>query len=116
RSDQIPLPITGVQQPSPEHSPPPAPAAPTQVPRASAVPGPKIPQPIPRAAAPISAAPHTAAPKRAAPEAAVPRSRPAVQTVQSAQRPGVPAVVSEGAAAERFWRRLVSPGRFTVLA
>src|SRR5437763_13168735 len=88
---------------------------PSQVPRASAVPGPKIPQPIPRAAAPISAAPHTAAPKRAAPEAAVPRSRPAVQTVQSAQRPAVQAVVREGAAAERFWRRLVIPGRFNVL-
>src|SRR5437016_4290285 len=114
-SAQIPQPSTVVPQPSPQHSPPPAPAAPTQVPRASAVPGPKIPQPIPRAAAPISAAPHTAAPKRAAPEAAVPRSRPAVQTVQSAQRPAVQAVVREGAAAERFWRRLVIPGRFNVL-
>ncbi len=111
----IPQPSTVVQQPSPQHSPPPAPAAPTQVPRASAVPEPKIPQPIPRAAAPISAAPQTAAPKRAAPEATVPRSRPAVQTVQPAQRPAVQAVVSEGAAPERFWRRLVIPGRFNVL-
>ncbi|TLY71579.1 MAG: hypothetical protein E6K46_06115 [Gammaproteobacteria bacterium] len=114
-SAPIPQPSTVVPQPSPQHSPPPAPAAPTQVPRASAVPGPKIPQPIPRAAAPISAAPQTAAPKRAAPEATVPRSRPAVPTVQSAQRPAVQAVVSEGAAAERFWRRLVIPGRFNVL-
>src|SRR5438105_14028836 len=102
-------------RPAARPQPTPAPAAPTQVPRASAVPGPKIPQPIPRAAAPISAAPHTAAPKRAAPEAAVPRSRPAVQTVQSAHRPAVQAVVREGAAAERFWRRLVIPGRFKVL-
>src|SRR5437016_5843862 len=102
-------------RPAARPQPTPAPAAPTQVPRASAVPGPKIPQPIPRAAAPISAAPHTAAPKRAAPEATVPRSRPAVQTVQSAQRPAVQAVVREGAAAERFWRRLVIPGRFNVL-
>src|SRR5438270_10859372 len=102
-------------RPAARPQPTPPPAAPTQVPRASAVPGPKIPQPIPRAAAPISAAPHTAAPKRAAPEAAVPRSRPAVQTVQSAQRPAVKAVVREGAAAERFWRRLVIPGRRKVL-
>src|SRR5213080_1061888 len=114
RSAPIPQPSTAVPQPSPQHSPPPAPAAPTQVPRASAVPGPKITQPIPRAAAPISAAPQTAAPNRAAPEATVPRSRPAFQTVQSAQRPAVQAVVSEGTAAERFWRRFV-PGRFNVL-
>src|SRR5438477_389715 len=38
-----------------------------------------------------------------------------VQPARSAQRPAVQPVVSEGAAAERFWRRLAIPGRFNVL-